>query len=194
MAAASSPAATDWTDGERSLFRALRPVHPANYCAIAAAMPTKTCRQVYEFHQHDDVSAAAERQHPPSPPPPPPKDRHKRFKRHAYRNGMHDHVINQSPYVPCDHDGPCTQQTCTCLQRRTLCEKFCRCSAACPGRFPGCRCRSNCRTKSCLCVMGGRECDPELCGGCGVDRALDRSRPVSPRACRNGAMQRGEGE
>ena len=65
--------------------------------------------------------------------------------------------------IPCDHDGPCTEDNCSCVQRGQFCSKLCRCDD-CDKKYPGCRCSGGCRTRMCDCVGLGRECDPDLCG------------------------------
>ncbi|CAF0756413.1 unnamed protein product [Didymodactylos carnosus] len=74
-------------------------------------------------------------------------------------------------YEPCFHDGECSMDNnCLCVINGTYCEKFCQCSSLCRKRFPGCGCRGSCTTKSCLCFSAGRECDADLCYGCGAAR------------------------
>lgn len=73
-------------------------------------------------------------------------------------------------YEPCSCEGPCNEG-CPCFGDVTFCEKFCGCDPKkCNNRFPGCRCRDErgrrCLTKNCPCMAAGRECDPDLCGGC----------------------------
>ncbi|KAJ8602823.1 hypothetical protein CTAYLR_002610 [Chrysophaeum taylorii] len=57
--------------------------------------------------------------------------------------------------APCRHEGPCTLANCECLQKDVFCSKYCGCSLECDRR-------------SCPCFAAGRECDPDLCGGCGA--------------------------
>ncbi|KAI5467293.1 hypothetical protein BGZ63DRAFT_419009 [Mariannaea sp. PMI_226] len=105
---------------------------------------------------------------------------------------------------PCSHEGPCTSESCTCVQNNLLCEKFCHCTVdTCAYKFTGCACHSlgkTCLSKQkdrpCICVQLNRECDPELCGTCGV---LERADPENAEdvslhssGCQNCSLQRGE--
>lgn len=104
---------------------------------------------------------------------------------------------------PCSHDGPCTLESCTCVQQNLLCEKFCGCTVeSCAYKFTGCACHSQGKTcfskqkdRPCICVQLSRECDPDLCGSCG---ALERADPRNAdddhlhlTGCQNCSMQRG---
>lgn len=103
----------------------------------------------------------------------------------------------------CDHDGPCdpSNKDCPCANRGQLCEKFCGCTVeTCAYKFTGCSCRSqgkSCTVKGedCICIQLNRECDPDLCGSCGV---VERADPVNARneelhstGCQNCSLQRG---
>ncbi|EME48742.1 hypothetical protein DOTSEDRAFT_105349, partial [Dothistroma septosporum NZE10] len=87
------------------------------------------------------------------------------------------------------------------------CEKTCACSPSCPKRFQGCNCVSE-KAKSsqklvcfesdaCACFQLGRECDPDLCGECGVCDVVDpmhrdkHDGRILIGKCRNANMQRG---
>jgi histone-lysine N-methyltransferase EZH2 len=52
-------------------------------------------------------------------------------------------------------------------------------------RFPGCRCTSTCDSKRCVCFFAARECDPDLCTGCGA-----QEHEVDKISCRNVNIQR----
>lgn len=74
-----------------------------------------------------------------------------------------------SAYQPCDCPGPCTSD-CPCLVNKHYCEKFCACYGQCTkNAWPGCVCvaKEKCRTKNCKCYAASRECDPDVCKGCG---------------------------
>ena len=94
----------------------------------------------------------------------------------------------------CDHDGPCDTSTpgCVCIASSNYCEVFCACGPRCKNRFTGCKCRTDCRTKSCPCFALQRECDPDLCAcaasnfaSCGCDACMPAApggeRRVRPR-------------
>lgn len=68
-------------------------------------------------------------------------------------------------WTPCDHEGPCGLELCTCYDDGHFCDKLCNCSNDCPYRFPGCRCKGPCDNTGCRCYSVNRECDPDLCTG-----------------------------
>lgn len=50
---------------------------------------------------------------------------------------------------------------------RRCCEKYCLCNLDCKQRFLGCSCQyGKCDSKTCVCLVNQRECDPELCIFC----------------------------
>ncbi|KAM0288038.1 hypothetical protein ACHAQH_000106 [Verticillium albo-atrum] len=112
----------------------------------------------------------------------------------------HDHRLR---YVndPCHHDGPCTTANgCKCVIFNVLCERFCRCTAECCAfKFTGCACSGSgktCQQRNCICVQLNRECDPQLCGTCGV---IERAHPdnrdnesIMETGCQNCTLQRGD--
>ena len=107
----------------------------------------------------------------------------------------------RKPFYPCSHDGTCDQAQCRCFVENITCEKSCECSLLCRRRFPGCSCaqlggkQRICGTKACVCYVMSRECDGDLCGGCGATEILDPinryNKDVSKDKCCNVALQRG---
>ncbi|CCI42791.1 unnamed protein product [Albugo candida] len=86
---------------------------------------------------------------------------------HKLRKRMQNGGHHQS-YRPCNHSGPCTA-SCDCVQKHLCCEAACSCDRHCINRFRGCKCSpGNCNTKSCVCFLAGRECDPDVCFSCGA--------------------------
>ncbi|KAG7451988.1 uncharacterized protein BT62DRAFT_274737 [Guyanagaster necrorhizus] len=84
-------------------------------------------------------------------------------------DGMKTYV----PIPPCGHPGPCdANSNCQCYHKSHHCQRNCRCGLTCPRRREGCGCTHEKKTglcsneKTCTCVAGGRECDPELCLRC----------------------------
>jgi hypothetical protein len=77
-------------------------------------------------------------------------------------------------FYPCDHEGSCASEQCSCWKQRIPCEKSCGCNQDCSVRFRGCQCSSDkpCSSSRCECRALNRECDPDLCG-CSVFEVLD---------------------
>jgi hypothetical protein len=112
------------------------------------------------------------------------------------------------PFYPCHHPGlTCNKAECSCFVNKRPCEKSCACPDTCARKFQGCSCASFkhrkpgdyvCwRDNRCACYKLGRECDPDLCGTCGVCEVLD---PVhrhdhkvidSLKMCLNASIQKG---
>ncbi|KAK5700601.1 hypothetical protein LTR97_005118 [Elasticomyces elasticus] len=112
---------------------------------------------------------------------------------------------NRKPIEPCDHPGEtCSEAKCSCWQDNVTCEKLCTCPSDCPRKFQGCICRHDRpkRTQSmmcfhddrCMCYGLGRECDPDLCGTCGVEEVLDpvnrHDEDILKKRCHNASIQR----
>ena len=105
------------------------------------------------------------------------------------------------PFIPCSHSGACYQNlSCSCWQNKVTCERICACIAACSRRFRGCKCMAHgskvCfNDPSCDCFALGRECDPWLCGACGIIDILDPANRADEKVltnqCKNGMIQRG---
>ena len=96
-------------------------------------------------------------------------------------------------YVPCRHEGACTVENgCACAKKNMMCEKFCACSSECKNRWAGCTCkRSRCNTRACPCYAAGRECDPDLCHGCGACLHPESIPDSDVRRCLNVPLQTG---
>lgn len=112
------------------------------------------------------------------------------------------------PFYPCCHPGvTCTKAECSCFANKRPCEKSCVCADDCTRKFQGCSCASFkhrkpgdyvCwRDNRCACYKLGRECDPDLCGTCGVCEVLDPvhrhdHNAIDPlKMCLNASIQKG---
>ncbi|GAB1734310.1 hypothetical protein NU195Hw_g3688t1 [Hortaea werneckii] len=128
-------------------------------------------------------------------------------KQASYWEKAYKHKADErGPFYPCYHPGKtCEGAACSCFENMVPCEKTCSCSADCARRFKGCSCSTERLKKGqrlmcyederCVCYSLGRECDPDLCGSCGVLEILDpvnreREDPMHGR-CRNACIQFG---
>ncbi|KAI7670767.1 SET domain-containing protein [Hortaea werneckii] len=128
--------------------------------------------------------------------------------RHApyWEKGFKHKADERGPFYPCHHPRQtCEGAECSCFENMVPCEKTCSCSAECARRFKGCSCSTERLKKGqrlmcyederCVCYSLGRECDPDLCGSCGVLEVLDPVNrecedPMQGR-CRNACIQFG---
>jgi hypothetical protein len=102
----------------------------------------------------------------------------------------------RKPFYPCSHSGSCDQARCRCFAERILCEKSCNCTASCPRRYPGCDCKHgdqegpqicpNSEESPCRCRQLNRECDADLCGGCGAAEVLNPLNRYNEAIARDG--------
>lgn len=90
-------------------------------------------------------------------------------------------------FVPCDHDGICSEATCSCIQNAFFCTKHCVWGKRSRNFFRGCACSGKCTTKSCPCFAAKRECDPDLCRSCGACTDPP-NKPATTQRCRNDSI------
>ncbi|KAK3674939.1 hypothetical protein LTR78_005283 [Recurvomyces mirabilis] len=116
-------------------------------------------------------------------------------------------IEERGPFYGCHHPGSsCSDNNCACFESNIPCEKICTCSPAdCSRKFQGCICKYRNKRKGqnivcfeddrCICFNLGRECDPDLCGECGVDEVLDPLNRLDNAFCKgkcqNASIQRG---
>ncbi|KIW17563.1 hypothetical protein PV08_04757 [Exophiala spinifera] len=108
---------------------------------------------------------------------------------------------DRKAFVPCSHEGPCyNNPACSCSKSKVHCERMCGCDESCKRRFRGCTCtmrgNKNCfKDSRCDCWSHNRECDPFLCGKCGVLEVLDSNNKYNEEIrkgrCRNNRIQLG---
>ena len=88
-------------------------------------------------------------------------------------------------FYPCDHEGLCSDENCSCVRNAWFCTKHCVWSTKSRNFFRGCACKAGqCRTRSCSCYAALRECDPDLCRSCGACSDPPNAR-ASKQMCRN---------
>ncbi|KAJ7273167.1 hypothetical protein C8J57DRAFT_267590 [Mycena rebaudengoi] len=127
-----------------------------------------------------------------------PLDR-KRPKKKKKKGRKPKHTQESSDSQPCTHLGQCSEESgCPCFALDIRCKRNCRCPLDCPWRWRGCNStckKGKCDSKSCVCSIAGRECDPERCTKCDArDEHIHYPGAVPARnaRCENVPIQRGE--
>eukprot|EP00656_Telonema_subtile_P030663 TRINITY_DN33641_c0_g1_i1.p1 TRINITY_DN33641_c0_g1~~TRINITY_DN33641_c0_g1_i1.p1 ORF type:complete len:496 (+),score=105.38 TRINITY_DN33641_c0_g1_i1:290-1777(+) len=176
---------TPWTDDERAIFRRAREAFQMNWCRVSNLLDNRSCA---ECCLHSPVEPErSQTKHVTWATAPPQIDKainsSKLFRDTVREREKRTTSLN---YRPCNHEGPCDHENCSCFAAGHFCEKFCGCGPACKKRFPGCHCKlSQCRTKACPCFAANRECDPDICVDCGA-------KDEKGARCRNTCIQRGD--
>lgn len=90
------------------------------------------------------------------------KDMSKSYKVGSYPLALY--MRNTAPglresFVPCVHEGPCTEGECSCIDNGQFCTKACCWGRLSVNFFRGCQCNGPCQS-SCTCFKAHRECDP----------------------------------
>ena len=101
----------------------------------------------------------------------------------AWLKNVQDAEIHPA-FIPCDHEGPCNEETCSCVQNAFFCTKHCVWGERSRNFFRGCACKGTCNNKSCACFAAKRECDPDLCRNCGACTDPPQQR-VTTQRCTN---------
>lgn len=200
-----------WKEEDRYILRCIAAaadhsqVKKDTFCMVAQLLD-RDCSDVFNEHERMNLSL----------PPPEPATKmsirtiswYDRFKKTLigdWETHTHTHEHQRRELSePCSHEGPCTNESCICVQNNVLCEKFCGCTVeTCAYKFTGCACHSQGKTclskqkdRPCICVQLNRECDPDVCGKCGV---LERADPenmddevLHSTGCQNCALQRNQ--
>ncbi len=170
-------------EGAALLLELFRTVLGNDYCRLASVINLTqayyvTCSQVGSYLSQvkgERLSREVVRAPPLMKPP-----KHSKSKQMRLISVQENQVLMKGKrldYTPCNHDGPCTKENCSCARKGLFCEKYCRCCSPrvngnrthvgnwCRNIFPFCKCKpGHCKTESCDCVVAKRECDPDHCG------------------------------
>ena len=189
------------SDEKLSSYRLILPTFKNNRrgpCLISSGLDAVSCLDVFR-EMRSEVSTVHNHTHTLDISTPAKSKRSQHFDHEGENSNTH-HLDNRIPFIPCSHAGPCDKDAaCSCYTNRTSCEWMCGCSKTCGRRYPGCNCgaenNSVCfKDKRCLCWRLHRECDPWLCGTCGVLEVLDPvnryNEEVQSCHCKNAKLQR----
>ncbi|KAF4589488.1 SET domain protein [Ophiocordyceps camponoti-floridani] len=205
-----------WSEEEQAVLRSLfatcsHSAFKGDPICLAAKFLSRSCRESHAKLQSLSIRLPEATPLPTSEPTPvknlPWYDRRKK----ALLGDWQEHTLShqhqrRETLEPCYHEGPCVSGLCPCVDAGLLCDKFCGCTADdCAYKFTGCACHSQGKTcqqkqkdRPCICVQLNRECDPQLCGSCGV---IERADPLNSddeqlhaTGCQNCSLQRGVGK
>jgi hypothetical protein len=184
-----------------SMYQTILPTFRNNRrgpCMIALGLGRVSCLDVFR-QMRSDASAVQEHTSTLDRPVAADGKRSQNFDHEGENSNTH-HLDNRIPFIPCSHAGPCDKDAgCSCNSNRTSCERMCGCAKTCGRRYQGCTCgaknNSVCfQDQRCMCWRLNRECDPWLCGTCGVLEVLDPvnryNDEIQSSHCKNAKLQR----
>lgn len=193
-----------FSEREKSMLQSICLAEPSDPICIAATILDRSCRDVFLQTQQMRIDFPWTKTTQSSTKSLPWYDRWKKTLVGDWQDHTNSHEHQRRDIVdPCFHDGPCRPKVCSCVDAGLLCEKLCGCSVEnCSYKFTGCACHSEgkaCTDKQkdrpCICRQLNRECDPDLCGSCGV---VNKAKPENLRkeslqaeGCQNCDLQRG---
>ncbi len=196
-----SPSALSLSPETMSLYRHILPTFLSSRrspCLIALGLHQVSCLDVFKEMRGDAKATKHPRSLEDAEVIPEARKNHI-FDHYSETSNTHalDHRV---PFVPCSHPGPCDKEAnCSCYKNRTSCERICGCSKDCGRRYTGCKCvakgRKVCfQSNDCDCWRLNRECDPWICGSCGVLEVLDPvnryDEGIQEFRCKNAKLQR----
>ncbi|KIW72192.1 hypothetical protein PV04_00406 [Phialophora macrospora] len=198
------------TDSQKSLVQKLMPFYLNNQrgpCLISRVIKDSDCLTVFNHmisaifdtpHSDELVGTTFDKSTDPRGSGPTSK---KGKPLPESKTARSKNLAIRPPFQPCFHAGAChSDPACTCAVNKVHCERFCGCDQSCKRRFRGCSCKAGgakvCfKDNRCDCWRYNRECDPHLCGECGVIDVLDSVNKyrdeVRTGRCRNNRIQLG---
>lgn len=200
----SSSPSLPFSEREKSMLQSICLAEPSDPICIAATILDRSCHDVFLQTQQMRIDFPWTKTTQSSAKSLPWYDRWKKMLIGDWQDHTNSHEHQRRDIVdPCFHDGPCRPKVCSCVDAGLLCEKLCACSVEnCAYKFTGCACHSQGKTctdkqkdRPCVCRQLNRECDPDLCGSCGV---VEKAKPENLRneslqgeGCQNCDLQRG---
>lgn len=222
---ASSPAVgLNWTPEEILLLRDAVTVFGMDPCSISIVVRSRTCLQVAEKLREPMEMEIAQHEIQKARTPRRVSSKNKSCSEDKLDSSKKanktvvdfgDSVGTDQDFVPCEHEGPCSLEVCTCMKNGLFCESTCGCNAGrycaagltggvvwtppsdsavqsgrareCFNRFIGCDCKAGtCTEGDCPCYESYRACSPDFCG-CDVTLLPGRV-SVQKRRCKNGPV------
>lgn len=214
---------SEWTAEEILLLRDAVSIFGMDPCSLAIVIGSRTCSEVAtklddpieaDILEHEIRKAQAPRRRLGER-----KKRGEGLMKEDKSKSINKTIVEidgatatDQDFEPCEHIGPCTLESCSCVKKGTYCETTCGCNfgrygeggetggivwlppsdeaveekraIGCENRHYGCSCQSgHCTAGSCPCWENYRACSPDWCE-CDVS-CLPGHVSIEKRQCRN---------